>query len=1422
MSTSSDARNPIELLAEEFLDRKRRGEDPTLREYVERHPDLAAEIRDLFPALLMIEDFRDRSGAKKGALAADHGAALGIQLERLGDYRILREIGRGGMGVVYEAEQESLGRRVAVKVLSVGALLDPKQLRRFEHEAKSAAKLHHTNIVPVFGVGHQDGHYYYVMQFIAGPGLDAVLNDLRRLRQTKPDSDALGAPDARLAPGESNGPTAADVARSLVSGRFAADEHLFADPGATVPTDAISPAIASIDAEHSREPDPTSAVLPESVALPSTSHPDGRFYRGIARIGIEAAHALEYANRQGILHRDVKPSNLLLDAHGHVWVADFGLAKTAERDDLTDTGDIVGTVRYMAPERFAGQCDARSDVYSLGLTLYELVALQPAYYGADRQTLIERVLHEAPARLSKLAPNVPRDLNTIVAKAIARDPGNRYATAGALADDLQRFVEDRPIRARRVSPAERLARWCRRNPVIAALLGLAAFLLCLVATVSSIGFVRTRAALGRERVALGRERTALTGERAARQKAVDNLYHASVGEARALRTARVGGYRGKVFELLGRATLLDTLERNPGELRREASAGLGDFVGLEPLVLCEFNSPSTAMTIHPRSEWIAVGMGDGTVRLHNPATGNELARLAKRQARVTALSATPEGSLWIGRADGTIELVAYELQSRTLRATEKPSGVGSIGGFYPILGGATRVVVDGPTAITIRDVDGAALFVQDFAQGIPGRTGGSRVGGFVISPDGRLAATGLQFSEPPYIELMVWDLAAPRRVRHVSLAFLSSMYQCAFSPDSTRVAVGGDLGFIVIETADLSTRLAVSLDSATSIAFGLDGKTLAVATISRRVKLWSLTTNRELAELRHAGPETRLQVALSPDGRTLTSRASDSLSVWNVAGADERMELAGHASGVTSVSFSPDSTTLASTSKDGTVGLWEPATGRLRRTLGGYPADVQACAFSPDGTLLATGSLKNGQLRIWDTQSWQEAYAPDNDARPPSNFTGLSFLPGPGSELGLAATSRNSGLEIWRLNRNANARGPLHRIVQLYDLDCFHLALSHDGALAAYNSGGIVKVWDMARAHGLEFSGPRLLLGWHGLAFRPRGDLVYISSDGVAIVWDVRANRLTRTIGRPETFQGFHIAVSRDGRWLAAEATPSSVAIVDLELGEVVFTFREERSPIWSLAWAHDARRLAVGLSDGGLVVWDLERVRALLAASGIDAPSTSDHPEEFQVARPVRVLDLDRLAARRQQADQGPARADAAASSSRHEGADASATETLTLDATGALKNPAFEDELEGWETSVYGARSTIGFDKDVVREGRRSLRVTATEISDTAFGQEVELKPGHTYRLSGWVRTRGLDPHGSPVYGTFQVQHPTGRGRYTHAVGTNHGGDTEWTEVTITFQAPANGRVRICAFFVGFGKGTGTAWFDDLHLVEVNDSRR
>jgi len=398
-------RNPVEVLAEEFAERQRKGEQPTIAEYATRHPELADQIEAIFPTVALMVQLGERHHLS-AHVARPWPAMPRLDLQQLGDFRVLREVGRGGMGVVFEAEQQSLGRRVALKVLPFGVADDERRRQRFEREARAAARLHHTNIVPVFGIGRQDGLCYYVMQFIEGVALD------RWLRENEPQKRATA-----------------------------------------------------------------------------------EYFRQVAEIGIQAAQALHYAHQQGILHRDIKPANLLVDKHGTVWITDFGVARVGQEEGLTRTGDFVGTLRYMAPEQIHGEPDARSDVYSLGITLYELLAGRPAYPDTSHLGLVQRIDKEDPVPLRRLQPHTPRDLETIVAKAIARDPGHRYANAGELAEDLRRFLEDRPIQAKRVSVAARLWRWCRRNRTVAALSALTAAAVLAAMLVGWVAYLNTQQAL---------------------------------------------------------------------------------------------------------------------------------------------------------------------------------------------------------------------------------------------------------------------------------------------------------------------------------------------------------------------------------------------------------------------------------------------------------------------------------------------------------------------------------------------------------------------------------------------------------------------------------------------------------------------------------------------------------------------------------------------------------------------------------------------------------------------------------------------------------------------------------------------------------------------------------------------------------------
>jgi serine/threonine protein kinase len=441
-------RDRIDLLAEEFAACCRRGEQPSVSEFAARHPDYAEQIRATLPAVALMEQLkRHRRGPEIGDPDGDPDFEVsvdnltGAPLKRLGDLRIVREIGRGGMGIVYEAVQETLDRRVALKLLPRHSFLDLRTVQRFRREAQAVAQLHHPHIVPVFGVGEQEGLHYYVMQLIAGRGLHEVI---RALRRGEPLAKVLERPGSSRA--------------------------------AALESELKSPATAGEAAEIVRRLD------------------DG-YWRFVARAALDVAEALEYAHGEGVLHRDIKPANLLRDERGKVWVTDFGLAKLAQQGDLTATGDIIGTLKYMAPEGLQGESDARSDIYGLGMTMYELLTLEPPFDDSNPSRLIRRVGEDQPIRPRKHNPSIPRDLETIVLKATAREPGDRYPTARALADDIGRFLDDRPVQARRATLAEKFGRWCRRNKPLAALAAIALSSLLFAAVVGWVGYATTRRAL---------------------------------------------------------------------------------------------------------------------------------------------------------------------------------------------------------------------------------------------------------------------------------------------------------------------------------------------------------------------------------------------------------------------------------------------------------------------------------------------------------------------------------------------------------------------------------------------------------------------------------------------------------------------------------------------------------------------------------------------------------------------------------------------------------------------------------------------------------------------------------------------------------------------------------------------------------------
>jgi serine/threonine protein kinase len=453
---ASDTADLVGQVADEFLKAIEAGEQPEVEEYAARHPEIAAILRDVLPALTLMNP--SRSNGESNDESNGHTADY-LTDKTLGDFRLVREIGRGGMGVVYEAEQISLGRTVALKVLPFAAMLDSRQLARFRNEARAAASLHHTNIVPVYFVGSERGVHFYAMQYIRGESLARIVEEICRLE----------GPDSR-------GIHAAEPPDSVLLTLSREDEASRRSVMPTLDEPAIPPYAAGrtpqlpapLHAPRATHHAPRS-TLADVHAFLSTAHSTSNktYFRNIAELGIQAAEALDYAHEQGVVHRDIKPANLLLDDTGRLWIADFGLARLESDAGMTMTGDLVGTLRYMSPEQALAKrvvVDHRTDIYSLGVTLYELLTLRPVFSGEDRHHLLRQITGEEPVPLRKVNRQIPIELETIVLMAIRKNPEVRYMTARDLADDLRSFLANRPIKAKPPTRRELVGKWLRRHP----------------------------------------------------------------------------------------------------------------------------------------------------------------------------------------------------------------------------------------------------------------------------------------------------------------------------------------------------------------------------------------------------------------------------------------------------------------------------------------------------------------------------------------------------------------------------------------------------------------------------------------------------------------------------------------------------------------------------------------------------------------------------------------------------------------------------------------------------------------------------------------------------------------------------------------------------------------------------------------------
>lgn len=1162
----------IDRLAEEFVVRLRCGERPAIADYVERYPELGDKIGELFPTLLLVEHLKPGTLDSLEGLPASVGVALGSAALQLGDFRIIREVGRGGMGVVYEAEQVSLGRRVALKILPKRLLSDERKRMRFQRESRAAARLHHTNIVPVFGVGEQQGVLYYVMQFIHGQGLDDVLVELRQLQQTGDWNLPAGDIDSRRAP-------SLEMAQALVTGTFQQQCEEEADDTTTILPQSPGPkSVGSGVPEKSKDTVVvhTSQTCNRSgagrLAGPGSSSGSRRsrsvYWQSVARIGQQVAAALEYAHGQGIVHRDIKPANLLLDTRGTVWITDFGLAKAEDQQDLTQTGDVLGTLRYMAPEQFQGRCDARSDIYSLGMTLYEMIVLRPGYEGTDRAQLLQKVLHEAPRRLHSLDASIPRDLETIVHKAIDREPAHRYQTAGELAADLQRYLGDEPIRARQVPWTARLIRWCRKNRQVAMLTCLAAVLLGLVLVVLSVSHVQ-----------LTRQRDQFR----------DALVQSLVSEARFRRSS---GEIGQGVESLRELTEAAALR--PGTYLRDEvirCLALHDLDRLAEWPATFSNHSPDSIAFDPSlTHYVAYGSDTVEIR-RSPTVGGSTGALVNR---LTLGDAAPrvarfsrDGHLLALRANDGDQSQLSVWQWRDARQVLTVPGVSERAFDFDHTGGRLICGQRDGTMQTFDLKSGAVLATWKLPHppfDVHFEPAGPRVACTI--PKGNC--------------VQVFDSRSGLLVR--DLSYGEDIYALAWHPRGDQLAVGRGFDVSITQLEDPQSTPAILTGHRWMIhalEFHPSGEFLLSHSLREGVtRLWDVRTRREL--LVAPGHFARFDNT----GHRVAFVHAATLALTRLVGEDAYQTLAdpeAHQVDAWRAIHHPTLPVVVDCGRHG-IRCWDT---RSRRILAASSREtVYTVCFDPStGDLLTAGEsgLQRWPLRIdADARSatlslpQRLVFTDGSIAAPTTAALGLDCTPD--GRMRIAAFQGEPHLYVQDVPNNRVCRLPC-------DPRTAFIAVSPDGrwiAAGNYNSPGF-SVWDSRQ------EGPGLLLAAEGsaaqVAFSPDGRHLIACANDRYLLFKVGTWELQSEIVRPALIEGT-AAFSPDGRLLALTLGPREVQLREMESGRILATLDSGRDPVNILnVRFHPVRDDTLLLACGpyGVRIWDLASVRKSLRDRGLD-----------------------------------------------------------------------------------------------------------------------------------------------------------------------------------------------------------------------------
>jgi WD40 repeat protein/tetratricopeptide (TPR) repeat protein len=1039
----------LELVRREYELRGPRDGTLQVEEYARRFPEHGGVLRLCWPSW-------SRGGALTGDVPGDSSASPAGPAEApvIPGYEVLGVLGRGGMGVVYQARDTRLDRVVALKMVRGGAHAGEEELARFRTEAEAVARLQHPNIVQVFEVGEVGGLPFFALEYVEGGSLASKLD---------------GTPwPARQA-----------------------------------------------------------AALVETLA-----------------------RALHAAHCRGIVHRDASPGNVLLAADGTPKWTDFGLAKRLDVNvGTTQTGAILGTPSYLAPEAAAGrskEVGPAADVYGVGAILYELLTGRPPFRAETVLDTLQQVVADEPVPPVRLNARVPRDLETICLKALAKDPSRRYASAAELAEDLRRFQAGEPINARPVGSAERAWRWCRRNPALAGLLGVVAVTLLLGIGVASSFAVQARDEAGRARA---NEQTA---EKEA-EKAQEN-------ENRALRE------RGEVERQLTRAEELlyaSQIDRAQAYWRAGNAAAAQDL-----LDRCRWDyrdwehhylhtvCHASHLTLRGHTHWVwsvcfspdgrrlATASVDRTVKVWDAQTGQEILTLRGHTEGVRSVCFSPDGR---------------RLATASARWTSMD------------LPGEVKVW-DAQTGHELRTLRGHTGEVQSVC----------------FSPDGRRLATASWDRT-----VRVWD--AQTGQEQLTLKGPSIVWGVCFSPDGRRLASADGDNTVKVWDAQTGQKLRTlrgHTEGVQSVCFSPDGRRLATASWDQTVRVWDAQRGQEQLSLK--GHTSQINsVCFSPDGRRLASASSDkTVRVWDAQTGQETLTLKGHTNAVLSVCFSPDGRRLASASGDRTVRVWDAQTRQEFHTLPAHTAQVLSVCWSPDGYLLASASHDKA-VKVWDAQTGQElrTLAGHTDA-----VLGVCFSP---DGRRLASASQDHTVKVWEAQTGqelVTLRGHTHWVWSV----CF----SPDGRrLATASVDRTVKVWDAQ-------TGQEILTlrghtdGVNSVCFSPDGHrLASASDDRTAKVWDARTGQEQLTL-KGHTSGVASVCFSPDGRRLASASGDKTVKVWDAQTGQEARTLKGHTDAVTSVCFSPDGRRLASvsgsrWTEPGEVKVWDAPTGQEVLTLEG-------------------------------------------------------------------------------------------------------------------------------------------------------------------------------------------------------------------------------